>query len=246
MKNNSTIEIIPTCVPQSAAAVRENILKIKGFSSAIHLDIDDGVFTPEASWPFNEIPKKGSESREAGTLKRALDTSVVKTGDNFLIQVHLMVSDGRDVGENFIKAGARSIIIHVESAITPLAAFTDTLGAWSMIGVEEIGIGILLGTPLEKLDPLLPFCDFIHVLSVATIGAQGALFDPRAIDLVKEIRTRFPSHPISVDGGVSLDNIASLVKAGATRFCVGSAIAKGADAAQAYETLKTAAKDALQ
>lgn len=245
MKKDFEIRITPTCVPQSVTDIRENILKIAGFAQGIHLDIDDGVFTTEVSWPFTEHSKKGSEKQGSVGEITTHDTAIVKTGDNFLLQVHLMVSDGRDIGENFIQAGARSVIMHVESAITPLAAFTDTLGAWSMLGVEEIGIAILLDTPLEKLNPLLPYCDFIHMLSVATIGSQGAAFDPRALERVKDAKKRFPSHPISVDGGVSLDNIASLVAAGATRFSVGSAIAKAADPAQAYNALKAAAQRAL-
>jgi ribulose-phosphate 3-epimerase len=249
MNKSEPIQIIPTCVPQSAADIYEKILVVKSFSSALHLDIDDGKFTPEASWPFNKMSKKGiqsrEEDREVESQIKALDIPV----DNFLIQVHLMVSGGREhlrLGENFIQAGVQSVIIHCESSITPLAVFTDTLGAWSLLGVKEIGVAILLDTPLEKLDPLLPFCDFIQVLSVSSIGAQGATFDLRAIERVKELRTRFPSHPIAVDGGVSLKNIASLVQAGATRFAVGSAIAQATDQAQAYTDLKAAAESTLQ
>ena len=246
MKRDGEIQIIPTCIPQNAEDLQAKILQVKAFSNAIHIDIDDGVFTPEISWPFQKnVSKAGNKKGSVGKMD-TLDIHVVKTVDNFFMQIHLMVSDGREAGEKFIKAGAQSIILHVESAITPFAAFTDTLGAWSMLGVEEIGIALLLDTPLEKLDPLLPFCDFIHVLSVASIGAQGAMFDPRAIDRVKEIRDRFPSHAISVDGGISLDNIADLVKAGATRFAVGSAIVKASDPAKTYRELKAIAQKAQE
>jgi ribulose-phosphate 3-epimerase len=238
MSNIKDVKIIPTCVPQSAEDARAHMQKVSAFSKAIHLDIDDGIFTPQVSWPFN---KKGNERREVEGIDRAIDIPV----DNFLIQIHLMASDGREVGEKFIQAGAGSIIMHCESSIDA-AAFTDTLGAFAMLGVREIGIAILVDTPLEKLDPLLPFCDFIQVMSVASIGAQGAPFDPRAIDRVKEIRTRFPSHPVEVDGGINLTNIASLVQAGAMRFAIGAAIERAADPAQAYADLKSAAENALQ
>ena len=238
-KNGSTaIQIVPTCIPQSADDMRAGMRAVSAFSSAIHLDIDDGVFTPNASWPFD---KKGSERREVKGIDTAIDTPV----DNFLMQVHLMVSGGRElhtIAEDFINAGAGSLIAHVES----LEGDTDTLGAWALLGVGEIGVAILIDTPLEKLDPLLPFCDFIHVMSVAAIGAQGAPFEPRAIERVKTLHEAHPDFPIAVDGGVSLDNIASLVRAGATRFSIGSDIMRAPDPAQEYAYLKAAAENALQ
>jgi ribulose-phosphate 3-epimerase len=233
MDSSRTIAIIPTCVPASADDVRANIARVSAFADAIHLDIDDGVFTPEPSWPFIE------NGKEEGIGEFDLPK------DNFVIQVHLMVSGGRELhqrGENFIKAGARSIVVHVES----IGGDADVLSAWRSLGAHEIGLAILLDTPLEDLSPLLPYCDFIHVLSVATIGAQGAPFDPRAIDRVKDLRSRFPDFPIQVDGGVSLDTVASLVEAGATRFSVGAAIAAALDRPRAYADLKSAAENALQ
>ncbi len=237
MAENDQITIIPTCVPQSLDDLMAKANDFQAFSTMIHVDIDDGIFTPEMSWPFNEMGEKGSAERGIG----GLDISV----DNFLMQFHLMVSEGRDgieLAENFIKAGCDSLIVHVES----LGDDTDTLGAWAMLGVREVGIAILLDTPLKKLDPLLPFLDFVHILSVATIGAQGAPFDSRALDRVAQLHGAYPDLPIQVDGGICETNIASLVKAGARRFAVGSALSNVPDQAQAYADLKAAAENALQ
>ena len=234
--------IIPTCVPHNHDDLVAKIEEIRGFSHHIHIDIDDGILTRELSWPYEGEGKWSRSGESVVPLDRALD----KSGDNFLMQLHLMVSEPREIGEFFMRLGASSLILHVESCDGDVDAIRSTVDAWRVRGVREIGLAILLDTPTANLDPLLPSCDFVHVLSVADIGAQGAPFDSRAIDRVKELSVRFPSYPVSVDGGISLTNIASLAHAGASRFSVGSAISTAADPMQAYRQLQEAAQSALQ
>jgi pentose-5-phosphate-3-epimerase len=83
-------------------------------------------------------------------------------------------------------------------------------------------------------------------MSIAQLGKQGAAFEPRIIPRIEELRAMYPSTTIAIDGGVSEKNIAELVRAGATRFGVGSAISKASDPKVAYENLKTLAENALQ
>jgi thiamine monophosphate synthase len=83
-------------------------------------------------------------------------------------------------------------------------------------------------------------------MSVATIGAQGAPFDSRAIGRIRDLHERLPDLPLAVDGGVSVVNIDSLVEAGATGFSVGSAIMRAPDPAAAYTEIRAAAENALQ
>jgi pentose-5-phosphate-3-epimerase len=226
MTSRGDIRIIPTCVPVRAEDVRDAVTAVCAFTDAIHLDINDGILATPCSWPYESAGKQGMEG--------GLDIPV----DNFLMQIHLMVSECREIGEFFINAGAHSVIAHVES----LDGTDDTIAAWRTAGVQEVGLALLLDTPLEKLATLLPSCDFVHVLSVAAIGAQGAPFDTRAIDRIKKLHDDFPLVPISVDGGVSLDNVAALVEAGATRFSVGSAIMQSAHPDEAYARIKSVAE----
>jgi ribulose-phosphate 3-epimerase len=226
-----SIEIIPTIVAQNTEEIQAGIVMSRAFGNVLHIDVDDGIFTPQISWPYEGKGKLGQGNG-------GLDTPV----DNFLIQAHLMVSEPREVGEFFASQGAHTLIAHIES--TSLS--TDIFDAWRAHGVQEIGLAILLDTAIEDLSPLLPSCDFIHVLSVATIGSQGAPFDPRAITKVEALTARFPSVPISVDGGVSADTIIALVKAGARRFAVGSALSTASNPQASYQELMTLAQSALQ
>ncbi len=225
------IEITPTCVPEHAGDVLQYGGKAGEMGSAIHLDIDDGIFTPEYSWPYIQNVEKEVRAGE-------IDVNMFR-GIKF--DVHLMVSDCRAVGENFIHAGARSIIAHVESNDMN----TETLDVWRALGVKEIGLALLIDTPLANLNPLLPLCNFIHVMSVAIIGAQGAPFDDRSLERIRVLHENHPDFPIQVDGGVSRENIAELVEAGARRFAVGSAITTASSPAQAYAELVSLAQAAL-
>lgn len=224
------IEIVPTCVARSIDELLTTMEKVRAFAPSIHIDVDDGVFTPESSWPFSEKSRVGE-----------FDISKLSGA---VFDVHLMVSDAREIGEIFIKASARSVIAHIESFASAGIA-RDTFKAWHALGAQELGLAILLDTPLQKIEPLLPYCDFIHVLSVATIGSQGASFDRRAIERLETLHQSHPILPLSVDGGVSLDTVEGLVRAGARRLAVGSAIMQAPLPAQEYERIKTVAERVL-
>lgn len=230
--------IVPTCVPKDREDLIAKIKQVSDFSTSMHVDIDDGIMTPETSWPYVGKGKLG----ESGESERILDIPV----DNFVMQVHLMVSEPRETGEFFIRAGISSLVAHVESYGGNGSALRSTFDSWRARGVREIGLAILLDTPLRMLDPLLPSCDFLQVLSVATIGAQGAPFDKRAIGRIETLHARFPDVAIAVDGGVSPTTIAPLARAGASRFSVGAAIMHSPDPALSYAQLREIAQDALQ
>lgn len=225
----TTIEIVPTVVAQSESDL-EKSSKIAEFSSWIHVDVDDGIFAPVLSWPY---VKKG--------IYGAFDLSTI---GNMHIEAHLMVERPRKIGLAFAAAGAKRIIGHAEAFDSATEAH-GALDLWRTHGAEA-GLSILADTPLPVLEPLIPACDFVQVMSIATIGLQGAPFDARAIGRIAKLHEKFSELLISVDGGVSAANIAELVHAGARRFSVGSAIAKAENPEEAYTALKIAAEAAVQ
>ncbi len=236
MIDEQRIKIEPTWVPRGVDDLRTAISTANGLGAALHIDVNDGLFARPFTWPYVE------EGR-IGDMKGEFDISFLHDA---IFGVHLMVSDTREIGEFFIKAGARSIVAHVEPFNSDVEVARTVCDAWRGLGVHEIGLAILLDTPSEDLNPLLPFFDFVHLMTIQTIGAQGAPFEPRAIDRVRDLHSRLPDFPIAVDGGVSVANIASLVEAGATRFSVGSAIMRTPDPALAYAQIRVAAENALQ
>jgi ribulose-phosphate 3-epimerase len=70
-------------------------------------------------------------------------------------------------------------------------------------------------------------------MSIGHIGFQGQAFDPKVIEKIKEVKEKYPSMIISIDGGVSLDIAKTLINAGANRLVIGSAIFGAEDVGEA-------------
>jgi len=220
-QTSNGVEIIPTVVPHSLADVSAARERYGGITPHLHIDIADGVFAPNTTWtlgPTERLPESGSAAYE----------------------VHLMVTHPLQQGLSFVRAGAKRIIAHVESFDHAEQA-SEVFDMWYKAGAQEIGIAILLATQLEELTFYLQLCDFVHVMTIEKIGKQGFAFDERAIDRVAQLRAKYPDLTISTDGGEKEDNIDDLARAGASRFCVGSTLAKAKDPAKEYSRLLNAA-----
>lgn len=228
--HDHNIEIIPTCVPRTHLELAEAARVISKYSPVIHIDIVDGVFASAHTWPYG-----------AGGAFEAPDLSDIS---GLTAEIHLMVEEPLDIGTRFAEAGAERIIGHVE-------AFDDedhvhsTLRAWQRSGAKEVGLGALFATPLEMLAHHVHVATMFQLMTIATIGKQGIPYEESAPARVADAHARFPDTILSVDGGASLKNIESLARAGARRFCAGSAISKAADQAAAYAALKSLAEGAI-
>jgi len=227
-----TIEIIPTVVPESHDDLVRRLHTIGAFTRHVHVDVDDGVFTQRVSWPYTQ-PGMFFDIQDP-TLDGAMKPDV-----------HLMVQDPFEIGQSFIRAGVGGVIAHIE-AFRDVETARHVLEAWRAAGAQEVGLALLIDTPLDTLTPLATRCDVVQVMSVAQIGAQGASFDARAIDRVRVLHGSFPELPIIVDGGVSEENAADLVKAGATRLSIGAAIMQNSDPKAAYEHLQEVIHEAVR
>lgn len=218
-------EIIPTVVPKSLTDVVEAQKKYAPMSRTLHIDITDGIFTPEKTWtvqPGERLPDAANTFYEA----------------------HLMVLSPLQAGMMFARAGARRIIAHVESFNNAECA-REAFDMWQKAGAEEWGVALKLDTPLEKMLHYAQLCDFVHVMTIGTIGKQGAPYDERALPRIAQLRARYPKLIISVDGGTNEKNIAELAKVGAQRFCVGSTLAKSKHPEDMYVRLQKAASQSV-
>lgn len=225
------IEIIPTYVPRDTDDLSAGLETIRSFATTVHIDIDDGVFAPITTWPY--------------IRKGEFIPFDLAQAEGMFSEVHLMVEEPHEIGSAFARAGAQRIVGHVEG-FADGNEVRDALNAWRKAGASEVGLGLLLQTPFEVIAPHVPICDVVHLMSIATIGTQGIPYESSAPARITEFHRLFPNVTISVDGGVSEHNITDLVRAGATRFGVGSAITKAADQKAAYEKLKTLAESALE
>jgi len=232
------VEIIPTntCPPDLAELSRRSEL-IASFSPAVQLDVSDGKFTAETSWPFCA----GQEAEQAQLAEGSLALPHI---EKLAYEAHLMVEEPLEIGSALIRAGASRIIAHME-AFADEREILHALALWKGAHGSEVGLALLLDTPLLLVDAYVAQCDVVQLMSIATLGYQGAPYEPRVIPRIKELREKYPELTIEIDGGVSEKNVADLALAGARRFGVGSAIMKASDPASAYENLKNLAQSAL-
>jgi len=226
---SEAIEIIPTCVPMDENGLKTSADAVRSFSKSIHIDIDDELFAPVRTWPYTSPGVWGT-----------FDLSGAK---DLEADIHLMVQEPREIGIAFARAGAIRIMGHIEAFKNHDEA-RNALDEWRNNGAREAGLGILMGTPLDLLDPLVSIIDVVHMMSIATIGTQGILYQPDAPARIAEFHSRHPELLISVDGGVSEQNITELARAGARRFGVGAAIARASNPADAYKRLRSLAEAA--
>ena len=142
------------------------------------------------------------------------------------IDVHLMVQPVDRIVPDFAKAGAAIVSFHPEASLH----VDRTIGLIRDCGCKA-GLVLNPATPVEWLDYTLEKLDLVLVMSVNP-GFGGQSFIPQALDKVRAVRARIDAVQqktgrailLEVDGGVKVDNIAAIAKAGADTFVAGSAI----------------------
>ncbi len=162
------------------------------------------------------------------------------------IDVHLMVRPVDRLASDFAKAGAAIISFHPEAS-----DHIDRTIALIHDGGCKAGLVFNTATPLVWLDHVLDKLDLVLIMSVNP-GFGGQSFIPEALNKLALARSRIDAMTartgreirLEVDGGVKVDNIASIAKAGADTFVAGSAIFGGGDYKKIIAALRAAATGA--
>ncbi len=138
------------------------------------------------------------------------------------IDVHLMVKPVDRIIPDFAKAGANIISFHPEAS----EHIDRTIGLIKECGCKA-GLVFNPATPLHYLDHVLDNLDLVLIMSVNP-GFGGQSFIPEALAKLRAARERIDRSGrdiwLEVDGGVKVDNIAEIARAGADTFVAGSAI----------------------
>ncbi|MCD6007679.1 ribulose-phosphate 3-epimerase [Halomonas sp. IOP_31] len=148
-----------------------------------------------------------------------------KHGVTAPIDAHLMVKPVDRLIGDFIDAGASYVTFHPEAS-----EHIDRSLQLIRDGGAKAGLVFNPATPLSYLDYVMDKLDMILLMSVNP-GFGGQSFIPSTLDKLREARARIEAsgRPIrlEIDGGVKVDNIAEIARAGADTFVAGSAIFKG-------------------
>ena len=213
--------IAPSILSADGGRLAEEIASVeKAGADWIHVDVMDGHFVPNI------------------TMGPAIITALRKV-TKLPFDVHLMIKNPDSFIDAFAAAGADYITVHAEAA----HHLHRTLQLIKKAG-KKAGVSLNPATPLSQIEEILPDIDLLLIMSVNP-GFGGQQFINNSLTKIRraaDMLAKLPQKPLlEVDGGVNLQNIAGIAKAGADVLVAGAAVFGTGDYAQTIATLKVSA-----
>jgi ribulose-phosphate 3-epimerase len=227
MSGPQLVELAPSILSSDFAHLAAQIhAAAEGGASVIHVDVMDGHFVPNI------------------TIGPPVVRSLRGT-TNLPLDCHLMIENPDQYIPDFAEAGANWISVHQEACIH----LNRTL---HLIRSHNLLAGVVINpaTPVETLSEVLDIVDFVLVMSVNP-GFGGQKFIPGVVHKIRKLaelrEQRRLNYRIEVDGGIALDTVSEVVRAGAEILVAGNAVfGKGDPKTNAQKLLRAATEATLQ
>ena len=215
-----TVRIAPSILSADFSKLGEEVAAIEAAGADwVHIDVMDGHFVPNLTFGAPVV-------------------SCLRKVTKMPFDVHLMVEAPQNYIADFAKAGADILTVHLETA-PHLHRVIQAIKEASL----KAAVSLNPSTPLCLLEEILPELDMVLLMSVNP-GFGGQAFIPSSLEKVRKLRQMLDEKglqtDIQVDGGVTPDNAAQLIAAGATVLVAGSAVYKAPDMANAIHSLRGA------
>jgi len=182
-----------------------------------HLDIMDGRFVPNISF---------------GPML----VDVFRRATKKVCDVHLMIEEPGLYAEQFKNAGADNLSVHIEAC----PHLHRNIQQIKNLGMKA-GVAINPHTPVSELSDILADIDLVCMMSVNP-GFGGQKFIPYTLEKIKQLRRMIDERGLNVhieiDGGVTLENAASILAAGADVLVAGNTVFKSDDPKNTIAQLK--------
>ncbi|HVK18758.1 MAG TPA: ribulose-phosphate 3-epimerase [Fimbriiglobus sp.] len=203
------IAIAPSILAADFARLGEQVRETEqAGADRVHVDVMDGHFVPNLSMG-------------------AAVVQGLRPATRLPLEVHLMVEDPGRFIDGFVKAGADTLIFHLEVEPQPerLIRHLRSLG-------KKVGLAFNPDMPVEAIKPHLAEIDLALCMTVFP-GFGGQAFIPAGLDRIKALREMIrgqnPACELEVDGGIDAETVPEVVSAGANVLVAGTAIFRAKD-----------------
>lgn len=221
-ERRSGVRIAPSLLAADFTRLGEQVTKVAPQVDWLHLDIMDGHFVPNISFGIPVI-------------------SALRSETDLYFDCHLMTTNPTAYVDEFARAGADLLTMHIEAVPDP----TDAAALTRRAGLD-FGLVINPATPFAAVAPFLDLCDVLLIMSVEP-GFGGQSFMPEVLGKVETTREWVESHDLSVDiqidGGITPETAPQARRAGAEVFVAGTAIFGADDPAGAADDLRRAIEE---
>jgi len=203
-KSNPEVKLAPSILSADFARLGEQVAEVtKAGADYIHVDVMDGHFVPQITI--------GAPVVEA-----------IRSYTNLPLDVHLMIQAPEHQINQFVRAGADIITVHIE-ARPHIHRVVQTIKG---LGVKA-GVALNPGTPIDALNEILTSLDLVLVMTVNP-GFGGQTFIESTLDKIARLRAELDKKELAteleVDGGINAEIAPRVVQAGARVLVAGAAV----------------------
>ena len=191
--------------------VVEKLKKVQQHFDFAQIDIVDGVYVPNTTFPY----------KDDGEFDKEADISNI-TDLNIDFEIDGMTCNHIEAARFWKRKGAKRYILHIDASLH----YVEDIKAIKEIGIN-VCIALLPNETLYTIDKVRDMIDGVQCMGIDQVGIQGQPFDRRVIELIKAIKDKYPQMKVGVDGSVNKNTLKDLVLAGADTFSIGSALLNG-------------------